>query len=54
VSEAVWNLYRATVRHFGARPALIEWDTDIPALEVLIAEAEKADRVAEGLHADAA
>jgi uncharacterized protein (UPF0276 family) len=51
VSEAVWNLYRAAVRHFGARPALIEWDTDIPALEVLVAEAEKADRVAEGLHA---
>jgi uncharacterized protein (UPF0276 family) len=54
VSEPVWSLYRNAVRHFGSRPALIEWDTDIPALEVLIAEAEKADRVAEELHAVAA
>ena len=54
VSEAVWILYRAAVRQLGARPALIEWDTDIPALDVLIAEAEKADRVTEALHAVAA
>jgi uncharacterized protein (UPF0276 family) len=54
VSEAVWDLYRSAVRRFGSRPALIEWDTDIPALEVLIAEADKADRVAEELHAVAA
>jgi len=47
VSEAVWNLYRTAIRHIGARPALIEWDTEIPSLEVLIAEAEKADRIAE-------
>ena len=54
VSEAVWSLYRTALRRFGSRPALIEWDTDIPALEVLITEAEKADRVAEELHAVAA
>ena len=54
VSEAVWNLYRAALQYFASPPALIEWDTDIPALEVLIAEAEKADRVAEALHALAA
>jgi uncharacterized protein (UPF0276 family) len=54
VSEAVWSLYRTAVRRCGSRPALIEWDTDIPALGVLIAEAGKADRVAEELHAVAA
>jgi uncharacterized protein (UPF0276 family) len=54
VCQAVWNLYRAAVRCFGARPTLIEWDTEIPALEVLIAEAEQADRVVEALDAVAA
>jgi len=54
VSQAVWDLYRAAVGHIGARPALIEWDSEIPALEVLIAEAAKADRVGEALHAVAA
>jgi uncharacterized protein (UPF0276 family) len=54
VSEAVWNLYRTAIRHLGMRPTLIEWDADIPALEVLVAEAEKADQVAEALRAIAA
>jgi uncharacterized protein (UPF0276 family) len=34
------------VRRFGNVPALIEWDTDIPGLEVLQSEAAKADRIA--------
>ena len=54
VSEAVWELFGVAVRRFGARPTLIEWDTDIPALEVLIAEAAKADLAGEALHAVAA
>jgi uncharacterized protein (UPF0276 family) len=49
VCDAVWNLYRAALRRFGDVPALIEWDTEIPALEVLMAEAAKA----EALRADA-
>jgi uncharacterized protein (UPF0276 family) len=32
------------VRRFGPRPTLIEWDTDIPALSVLLDEAERAER----------
>jgi len=43
VCDAVWDLYRGAVSRFGARPTLIEWDTDIPALDVLLAEAAKAD-----------
>ena len=54
VCEAVWHLYAAAIRRFGSLPTLIEWDADIPALEILIAEAAKADRVAETLHAVAA
>jgi hypothetical protein len=42
VAPEVWELYRASVARFGAVPTLIEWDTDVPALEVLLAEAEKA------------
>ena len=45
VCDAVWNLYRAALRRFGDVPTLIEWDTDIPALKVLMAEAAKADSI---------
>lgn len=42
VTPAVWQLYDAALRRFGALPTLIEWDTDIPALDVLLAEAATA------------
>ncbi|WP_307766678.1 MNIO family bufferin maturase [Duganella aquatilis] len=42
VAQPVWQLYEAALRRFGAAPTLIEWDTDVPALEVLLAEADKA------------
>ena len=54
VCDAVWDLYRAAVRRFGDVPTLIEWDTDIPALDVLRAEAAKADSVRSAAHALAA
>ena len=43
VGPAVWRLYEHAVRRFGAVPTLVEWDTDIPPLEVLVAEARRAD-----------
>ncbi|GJI95736.1 hypothetical protein RugamoR57_24540 [Duganella caerulea] len=43
VAEPVWRLYEAALRRFGAVPTLIEWDTDIPELSVLLGEAEKAE-----------
>jgi uncharacterized protein (UPF0276 family) len=43
VSETVWRMFDAVIRHIGARPALIEWDTAIPAFAVLSEEAAKAD-----------
>lgn len=46
VAEPVWRLYRAAIRAFGRRPTLVEWDTRLPALEVLLGEAERADREA--------
>jgi len=42
VSGPVWNLYDAALERFGAVPTLVEWDTDIPALDVLLGEARRA------------
>lgn len=46
VADPVWDLYARAVQRFGAAPALIEWDTRLPLLRDLLAEAAKADRVA--------
>jgi uncharacterized protein (UPF0276 family) len=56
VADPVWALFEACVRRFGARPTVIEWDTDIPALPVLLEEARRAGRVLAkgGHHADRA
>ncbi len=43
VGAAVWDLYEAALQRFGPLPTLIEWDTEIPPLEVLLDEAAKAD-----------
>jgi hypothetical protein len=45
VSDEVWALFRATIARHGPIPTLIEWDSDIPALERLVAEAAKAQLV---------
>lgn len=47
VAPAVWELYRATIERFGPKPTLIEWDTDLPAFEVLQEEAAIAQSVLE-------
>jgi len=46
VADAVWTLYRHAIQHFGAVPTLIEWDTDVPELGVLLDEAARARPVA--------
>jgi uncharacterized protein (UPF0276 family) len=45
VSDPVWKLYRAATDRFGAVPTLIEWDTDIPPLPILLEEAAQARRI---------
>jgi uncharacterized protein (UPF0276 family) len=42
VKPPVWALYQHAIRRFANTPTLIEWDTEIPALDVLLAEAELA------------
>jgi uncharacterized protein (UPF0276 family) len=44
VAPEVWQLYQQALVSFGARPTLIEWDTDLPAFEVLADQAVQADR----------
>jgi uncharacterized protein len=48
VAEPVWRLFEDAVRRFGPCPALIEWDMDIPPLDVLLEEARIADRILQG------
>jgi uncharacterized protein (UPF0276 family) len=43
VADPVWSLYQAALRRFGSVPTLIEWDADLPSLDVLLGEAAKAD-----------
>ena len=45
VKESVWALFAETLRRFGSRPTLMEWDTDIPDLAVLLDEAARAEAV---------
>ena len=50
VCEAVWDLYGYAIDRFGACPTLIEWDSDIPPLEVLLGEARKAQSIIGKIH----
>jgi uncharacterized protein (UPF0276 family) len=43
VIDDVWSLYAEALRCFGPIPTLIEWDTDVPPLDVLVGEAHHAD-----------
>ena len=58
VADDVWALYARTLEHYGYRPTLVEWDTDLPPLEHLVAEALRARELSQcaggGHRADAA
>jgi uncharacterized protein (UPF0276 family) len=43
VSDAVWELYRDAVVQFPQARTLVEWDSRIPSLDILLNEAAKAD-----------
>jgi len=42
VIDPVWELYRRTIELTGPVSTLIEWDEEIPAFDLLLAEADKA------------
>ena len=43
VSDISWNLYRRFITRAGAKPTLIEWDSNIPEYDVLMAEVAKVE-----------
>ena len=45
VCDAVWQIYRHAQARFGNVPALIEWDTNVPPLSVLLDEVALAKRI---------
>lgn len=51
IAPPVWSLYEDVLDEFGAVPTLVEWDTDVPALSVLLAEADAARRRLDVAHA---
>ena len=46
ISQRSWDLYEYTLRRFGEKPTLIEWDNSIPPLETLLEETRKAEKIA--------
>jgi len=54
VGDEVWALFGDALRRYGPRPTLVEWDTDIPALPVLLEEAARAERMIQQAREDAA
>ena len=43
VADPVWTLYQEVIGRSGAKPTLIEWDTDVPDWPILSAEARRAE-----------
>ena len=46
VRPGVWAVHEHALRRFGVLPTLVEWDTDLPALDVLLGEADHAAMLA--------
>jgi uncharacterized protein (UPF0276 family) len=51
IAEPVWSFYARALERFGPKPTLIEWDNDVPTLDVILAEAARADAVAQSTFA---
>ena len=47
VAPDVWALYEEALNRFGKVPTLVEWDSNVPSLDVLIGEAQQASRYME-------
>lgn len=54
VSDAVWNLFADYLRQLPGVPVCIEWDNDLPTLDVLLTQARTAAGIIAQIHADAA
>ena len=45
VRDEVWRVYAHAIKRLGPVPTLIEWDTAVPELDVLLAESQRARAV---------
>jgi len=45
VQTPVWNLLGVALKQIGLVPTLVEWDNNVPELDVLLSEAEKANNI---------
>ena len=45
VHAPVWQVFTHAMQRLGPRPVLVEWDTELPALNVLMDEAAQAERL---------
>jgi uncharacterized protein len=44
VPDCVWAVYRKALQRFGPVPTLVEWDTQLPTLDALVAQAQQAQQ----------
>ncbi len=44
-TDTTWNLFRRFIERAGPKPTLVEWDTDVPPLADLLAEADRAQAI---------
>jgi uncharacterized protein len=55
VQQPTWDLYAEALELAGARPTLIEWDSDLPSWQALLQQADRASHFlsvcSEGLRA---
>ncbi len=42
VADDVWALYLRALGHYAYRPTLVEWDTALPSLDLLVVQAQRA------------
>ena len=54
VADPVWTLFADVIRQLPDIPVLIEWDNDIPALDILLDEAARAERIRTTCNAEVA
>ena len=47
ICNEVWEIYHHIISSYGARPSLIEWDNNVPGLEILMSERDKAEKILE-------
>jgi len=52
ITNFTWDLFARFIKRSGPKPVLIEWDTDIPSYDVLMAEVQKARNVIQNIASD--